>query len=506
MRWEANATEDTKVQDSEEGPLVAGRSTRAWIWDLSASDPKGRTAALRALATAADDIPVPRVLEDLARYHPDPVWQDRLCGPEVLGYLALHSDVVMPALAELLQKIWGAATQFDAARLLLALGHISEGMPTLVNLLESGDSQFQCQILIILSKLGPAAESAVAAVAKCLLSTDEDIVFFAATTLYQTLGLPAMPLLNSALETGGFECRFGIASATGTIGPPARDLVDSLTRFLVPPHAMQLQRTVCDSLGDVLRDMGNVPDALLPLLGSSNLTLRIHAAAAACRIDPRCAVAIRILRGGLQSADSKLRSSALTSIVREVPLMIPDFIPDLIAFLQLREEHDSSDPQAASRVVARIGMPAFNHLCALLDSKDVELHYWSLQTILDMGEEWRLSTALLVSILRRHGHYEEMAKQYSIRRGILVEAVPHVVIDILSRRVGPDNYELVDDFAYYAHPDNSERLKLTVAEGLGRIGPAAARTIPLLTKLLDDDDAECREAARLAIEKISSRQ
>ena len=51
-----------------------------------------------------------------------------------------------------------------------------------------------------------------------------------------------------------------------------------------------------------------------------------------------------------------------------------------------------------------------------------------------------------------------------------------------------------------ADPD----VRWTAARALGAVGPKAAKAVPALTKALRDENADVREGARVAIEKVQA--
>ena len=52
--------------------------------------------------------------------------------------------------------------------------------------------------------------------------------------------------------------------------------------------------------------------------------------------------------------------------------------------------------------------------------------------------------------------------------------------------------------------EGDESLQIAAAEALGNIGPAARRAVPVLQQLLESEDADIRQVAQQAIDKIQA--
>lgn len=162
--------------------------------------------------------------------------------------------------------------------------------------------------------------------------------------------------------------------------------------------------------------------------------------------------------------------------------------PETLAALAGAMEHDSPVVRsAAARAFVRIGAPATDTLCSILESVDLRAASWAADVLGHMGPMAFGS----IDVLRRTATSPEgsLSAWSTIALGKIagdVETVP-ALISLLT------DHEWLD-------------LRKEASVALGYIGPPAAAACDALREICDDDNEEVRLAAQSALAAIQSKR
>ena len=206
--------------------VYQGKTVRAWLLQLSTSDPKARTeaeAAFTALGTnavpelarllRADDSRWRKLTWSHARSLP---W--RLRGPILQRVSPPNAYVIHPAAARALGKLGrgAAAAEPDLVRALQdkvngtyseaggALGRIGkQAVPDLMHALQDGDTPVRCAAAYGLGEAGPAAGPAVPALIQMLERGSANEQQIAAQSLTKIGSAAVAPLIDVLVHQGG---------------------------------------------------------------------------------------------------------------------------------------------------------------------------------------------------------------------------------------------------------------------------------------------------------------
>lgn len=151
-----------------------------------------------------------------------------------------------------------------------------------------------------------------------------------------------------------------------------------------------------------------------------------------------------------------------------------------------------SSENAVVRRRAALTLPSFGDAArpALTDGlghDDPAVVYWCASGLGDLGDVPEDAVATLTSLLEHERIGVRMSSAYALCRAGYVEAGLPVLMDVLEN--GPD-------------VGHGNGLRTAAADFIGRVGPPAEPALPLLERMLDEEDYHVRDSSKEAIRRI----
>jgi len=180
---------------------------------------------------------------------------------------------------------------------------------------ESVPEDLAAQCLLLLARLGPAAESEVGKLVECTRS-DSTAVRMLAVEALATVGRSAegvVPVLAHALADEDPLVRLSAAKALARFGPDAAPATPALAEAL-QVQSISFQLATLGALRQIGAAASNALPAVLRIVASPNETVRARAAdvLGVVRTDPD--IAVPVLIGMLQDADRDVKITASSSL------------------------------------------------------------------------------------------------------------------------------------------------------------------------------------------------
>jgi HEAT repeat protein len=222
-----------------------GRTFAEWQEDLRDPAPRGRAAALSALALFGEAA-VPRLVEGLR----DPDADVRVSAARGIGQVGREAAEASTALVRALRD-GEPRVRFDAA---VALGRVGaaarDAVPALARALTDPAGEVRVGAALGLAGMGSAARDAVPALLQALRDGNVVLRMSACWALGSIGpdGRAAVPALRAALRDHNTSVRTSAASALGGIGPAAREAVPELRRLAESDRAQDLDAATRDSV------------------------------------------------------------------------------------------------------------------------------------------------------------------------------------------------------------------------------------------------------------------
>ncbi len=343
------------------GPVLSGRPLAAWVADLSEADVLVREEALEVLARAGPVAreAVPQVEKLL---HAEPV-SLRLRAAVALSRINGNHGPLADVLAEFLRKTPGVAARLQALQRLHQLG--PDGISAATAVLELTDHEDmnlrnQAQLTLVameprvipilatalkdpllrtrrlaatsLSRMGPQAHEAAAALEGCLGDADASVRVRSARALWQVgvASKAVIEVLTQAMRGGDAELR--------------NEVLDTVT-WSQYAHRQPLARPILEVA-----------------LHGSDLPSRMRAAAALYAIDGKAERVLPVLREGLHSPDRPVWTQAAVGLGKLGPRAAPA-VGDLLDRLQSPEGAGSHEIHMA---LIQIGSAVIDPAVAVL--------------------------------------------------------------------------------------------------------------------------------------------
>lgn len=395
---------------------------------------------------------------------------------------------------------------------LLVLGLLSttasnaDEVEAAIRLLQSDQPTVRYQAARTLRKLKPetkpAIDALIAALADTGIPSEFDVQYLgprvndAALAALIKIGQPAVPALIAALEHQDKTIREMAARTLGELGPIAKDSFPAMSRLLKDSDKW-VRYDAIFAIGQI----GKEPKIVVPLLeevylkGEDNVDQEA-ALEALFSADPDGTLAIPVLLKALNNENADVLSASIVTLGKygEKAEVVLD---ELIKLLQRKElrwdayaDFGFQVPvrQDAIRTLAEIGpkaKPALPELTRMMEQdKNTETRIWAAAAVLRIGADKQVSETALAMLVKAEA-YEALS---SVGNQDAVDALIKVLQTEDSSQWRFDRHE-------------------PAVEALGEMGPKAAKSIPILRKLLNSSDEEDyfpKRAAVVALGKIGS--
>jgi len=368
-----------------------------------------------------------------------------------------------------------------------------------------------------------------------------------------SMGADGVPALTRLLEHPDDKVRRSAAGALRSAGPEAASAAPALGRALSDPSWL-LRETACITLGEQGRAAESAGPMLQSLFDDENPRVRAYAAQSFWRVTGRVDVAVAALRRSLEDEGWVEITVAERTLV-EIGPGAREAVPDLIGLLGRRSHLVR---ELAAEALGRIGPAARAALPALVKALDDEGYRYDRDGVRVRAAValWRITgeperaLPVLKSVVGTHVQSTSIALRALGEMGPAAsEAVPvlasalgkyasHELPETLGR-IGPAAREAVPAIEK-ALDGYARNRRVAAAEALWRItgkadkalpvllriaqeklwsrylrpvrchavevirdmGPAASDAVPVLTKLIEDEDPDVRQAAVDALRKI----
>jgi HEAT repeat protein len=342
-----------------------------------------------------------------------------------------------------------AAAQEEAATSLRRLGpKVAAAVPALIAALNDRTQAVRHYAANCLRHIGPQAKAAIPSLARLLGNKEEsESVRSEAALALGWIGPDALEALVEALRPGqDVVARGWAANAIGKMGPMAQPAMPQL----VAAPAEEDDRIWYDA-GESLIAIGSA--AVLPLrraIESDNPRLRGHAGRTLLKLEPGNRPAIRAMIKDLKHSVSAVRGDAVLAL------------------------------EFAGRDAA---METISPLAEALVDEDAFVREVAARNLSDFGPQARTA---LPSLIKAMGDPASEVRFYAAEALGNVGVGSEVVVDALTRGI-----------------DDEEDVRIMVVRALGRIGPAAASSVPKLKAILGE--ANLQGELRQSLEESLSR-
>jgi len=285
--------------------------------------------------------------------------------------------------------------------------------------------------------------------------------------------LPA--LIASLLEDHDVMVRWRAGSAVAEIATDESQL-QSLLTALKDSRKESVRVSIAQALGQIKFRSPKVVGGLVQALEDKDVQVRLAAAASLARADPENAAALHTLRQVLVKKEEKSNPITPTVFVNDAEGPIRVATPDL----DIRRQ--------AIQILARYGAaakPALPDLIGLLGEKDTGQHLPVIQALGAIGPDAKQALPKIKEQLKNPApSYRLFAAQALWKIDRNAEPTVPVLIDVMN-----------DKFM--------ASWRVSAANTLAEIGPAAKAAIPTLRELSADTSPEVQKAARQALAKIN---
>jgi HEAT repeat protein len=299
-----------------------------------------------------------------------------------------------------------------------------------------------------LGKIAPAAKKALLALIEALGDEDSRVRRSAAEVLggVGPTAARATSRLTEMLKDEDSSVRQAAASALGRIGPKARKSVPALTRLLKDKDP-RIRASAAQALRGIGPRAADAVPAIRALVKDRETQVRASAAGALARISPGAEATVPTLNKLLSDRDANVRDAAAHALGEVGRPAVPVLIDGL----------KSGNPvflQAVTNALGRIGAPAVPALIKTLSNPSEKV----------------------------------LARQYAA---------------IALTKINDNAKEIVSALTRALDDDNSV-IRRSAAGALGKIGPAASAAVPRLIDLSRDEseDSSVREYAVRALTSI----
>jgi HEAT repeat protein len=425
-----------------------GAPAREVVPDLVAGlgDPdKGyRVAAHHALVLLGR--PAVPALADAVKSSDERVWYSAVVA---LGKIGPDAADAVPTLVESLGSdnqslrvlVIGALVKIDPGNADLRV-HLSEAVPTFVEVLKNGDGSIRTWAALCLGQIGPDARDAVPSLCAALRDPDP----FVTARVAESLGRigpharDAVPQLIEAYRAGDPEVNAAVTAALVKIGSAA---VGPLVDALKSPNEGE-RRGAAAALGQLGQP---AVLGLIPALKDPDADCRWAAAAVLQGMGAKAGTARAALRECLKDPEPAVRLAALQAL-------------------------DTIDPA---------GLPTLQAGLSALKDGDREVSRAARQSLLEK-KPGRNAVPILTDALKDP------------------DAGVRAAVGALLRKVGPDAREALPALLGLLN-DGDRGVRLQAAAALGDVAPTAAAVPEALVAVLKDADADVRHAAGEALVK-----
>jgi HEAT repeat protein len=299
-------------------------------------------------------------------------------------------------------------------------------------------------------------------------------------TIAAEIGKPAVPTLVKLLESE--ESAPWGCIALGAIGSNAAAAVPALTKMLAPSHQPKLRLEAAMTLAAIGPASAPALPELMKILDGKDRAVLPGAIYAVGSIGPPAKSVERKLRELITREDPFTRVIATWAILKMHPddqEMLADSLPALVTGLINKEARTRA---AAAKCLTdlkprpALAMPA---ILKVMDGASPE----AFPNIIDTVENGGASA---VPVLIKALDEQPLRPRIAAILG----------------RIGPDAKEAAPALAGVVEKEKSSAARREALIALGAIGPFASGQVPVIAKVLGDDDSKLRAAACYALGKI----
>lgn len=349
-----------------------------------------------------------------------------------------------------------------------SLGRFGEwalpALPTLTELLQSGDDSLHAPIVIALGEIGPGSPSVIAAFESILADSDADEA-----------------LLVHTIE------------AAGSMGELAQRMTPALLALLEHDDP-DIQRSALEALGSIGAQSADVVSEMMIYLEDNDPRTVITAIGSIGRMGPVAALATPALLNTLDSENDNIRQAAERSFSQ----MGVFAVASLVELLTSEDESTRSQVARALGVIGADAMPSL--LVAFLDEET------SRQAVVQAFYEIGPQAIVGIDMAAQYSETvtldeEALADIFDKHQIIFKDGKPKVTQGFATKEAIPFLAETLQTFSDATDSDTIE-LKRQALSALGFIGPDAVHTVPMLQSALQDDSVDVRCQAVLVLIQI----
>jgi HEAT repeat protein len=366
------------------------------------------------------------------------------------------SDVSLEELSRLLSSKDVMARREAAKAIADWAGSIDSVVPILVTKVQDTDSEVRALVIVALGRNASRMPEKVLPALIGALADSSPAVQMEAIAVLHGMGpgaKKASPALRAVLSRSPREStadiRTSAASAIMAIHPDNDFVIPVLLKMLKEPDA-RTRRLTALTLSAVSDHMARI-STFVSLLGDQDPSVRLTAAYLLGRIGPKAKEAVPPLARALRDPDSEVQRSAA---------------------------------QALGEIGAKAKVAA-SSLGATLTGPDVDLKVVALQALALIGPEAKEAVPqVLLALKDADPKVRIHAAQAVGKVGAPFTAVP-VVIQSLK--------------------DTEPKVRVAIVESLGTMAVNEKRILPILTKLLDHEDDDIRDATKHYLDRLRNK-
>jgi HEAT repeat protein len=360
--------------------------------------------------------------------------------------------------------------RFDAATVLAQLGHVESAAPVFSEVLSRPEEHFEQTSVVLywLAELGKKAEAFVPILEEYVCTLTNTASYAAGLTLIKIARHKAELLFMQLLDSSDLDKRWIGVGLLGALGVQGIDALPRLLNMLAYEPAAKVRAATARVLGEIGNGKREIIDALRLSLLDEDPAVRTSAAAALltnCEADEQ---ALGIIEHALKKEDKLLAMQALSDCS---PIILVRFIPILCRIIRDSEKGRSiadKTPKIAAECLAKAGEPALKSLLAILNSTDLESHFWALFALQKMGAMAREAIPTILRIIDEAEVYE-IAGNAGGRPKFGILAVNGAAPRALGHIVGPGDTVAIPYLVAELECDN-EDIRSAAAKGLASIG------------------------------------
>ncbi|MCZ6676819.1 MAG: HEAT repeat domain-containing protein [Candidatus Poribacteria bacterium] len=416
----------------------------ALLTDKNAGIRQEAAEMLGAMGPNAKDA-VPALIKALSDDESEPL---RLTAAEALGKMGRFAREAIPVFASILMNDSSQAVRIKAAETLGRIARVAEeAISTLQLFLNDENVKLRQTVVRMFGQIGQPTEVVVPLLIGKLLDVEE-VVRREVVMALKAIGEPAIPYLVDTMNGEQKQSRFWAAMTLGEIGPPAKETVPVLIEALADADVRTISAW---SLGQIGPDAKEAVPALINQLNDGEFITQEATAEALGRIGPPAV----------------------------------DAVPGLI---QLLNDENLGVRNQASIALGRIGVPAKAAVPHLIISilTDEPVRKSAIEALGDIGPSAQAGGPTLVKMLSdSNWEVRQKAVQslWNIRADRMV-AVPAIINAL--------------------NTDDSEIVRATAAEVLGKIGVPSVEVVPALIEALINPHAKVHDMAVTSLEEIGA--